>query len=93
MMKIRVLIADKPYSINIEREDEEVVRRAAKIVNEKIDASRRQYDATTFDHLAMAAFQISIDNEVNKEKYKYSIERLEIEELTKSVENELKNKK
>lgn len=88
-MKIRVLIADKPYSVNIEKQDEEVVRRAAKIVNTHIEASRRQYEAPTFDHLAMAAFQISIENEVNKEKFKYSIERIEIEELAKTVENEL----
>lgn len=90
-MKIRVIIADKPYSINIEREDEEVVRRAAKVINERIEVSRRQYDAPTLDHLAMAAFQVSIENEVNREKYKYSIERLELEELAASVEQELKN--
>ncbi|MEG3047141.1 MAG: cell division protein ZapA [Mucinivorans sp.] len=89
-MKIRVLIADKPYSINIEAADEEVVRRAAKVINEKIAASRLAYNTDTFDHLAMAAFDISIENEVNKEKFKYSIERIEIEELAKSLENELK---
>lgn len=88
-MKIRVLIADKPFSVNIERGDEEVVRRATKIINEKIASSRRQYDAPTFDHLAMAALHISIENEMNKEKSKYSIERLELEELARSVEEEL----
>ncbi|MEF9949777.1 MAG: cell division protein ZapA [Mucinivorans sp.] len=89
-MKIRVLIADKPFSIDIEATNEEVVRRAAKKINQQIEASRRRYDTTTFDHLAMAAFKISIENEVNKEKFKYSIERLEIEELAKTLEDELK---
>lgn len=88
-MKIRIIIADKPYSINIEARDEEVVRRAAKLINERIEHSRRSYDAPTIDHLAMAAFQISIENEQNKLKFQHSFARIELDELARTVEQEL----
>lgn len=83
------MIADKPYSITITPEEEEVVRRAAKMVNDKIAESRKKYDAPTIDHLAMASLMTSIENERNKEKYRYSVERIELDELARSVENEL----
>lgn len=88
-MKIRIIIADKPYSVNIEARDEEVVRRAAKLINERIETSRRNYNAPTIDHLAMAAFQISIENEQNKLKFHHSLDRLELDELARTVEQEL----
>ena len=88
-MRIRVVIADKPYGLTIKPEDEEVVRRAVKQINERINATRRKYDAPTIDHLAMAAFDISVENETNKAKFKNSFERLELDELARTVEQEL----
>lgn len=88
-MKIRIVIADKPYSIQIEAKDEELVRRAAKLINERVNASRRSYDAPTIDHLAMAAFHISIENEQNKYKAQHSLARVELDELLRTVELEL----
>lgn len=91
-MKIRVIIADKPFSITITPPEEEIVRRAAKKINDDIALSRRKFDAPTFDHLAMVALLTSIENEKNKEKYHYSIDRLELEELARSVDSVLDNK-
>lgn len=91
-MKIRVMIADRPYSISITPEEEEIVRRAAKKINEQIIDTRKRFDAPNIDHLAMAALKISIENEQNRQKYHYSIDRLELEELAKSVDSVLKEK-
>lgn len=40
----------------------------------------------------MVALLTSIENEKNKEKYHYSIDRLELEELARSVDSVLDNK-
>lgn len=84
-----VLIAAHKYFIDIYPEDEELMRRAVKKINDQMEALGKTYDVTTFDRLALASLLISIENEENKEKQKYSTERQELDQLAESVKRAL----
>ena len=70
-LSIKVNIADRYYPLKIESKDEEKIRRAAKLINEKILQYKQKYiDKDTQDFLAMAALQfvtktIEIDQSTN----------------------------
>lgn len=55
---INLQIAGRFYPLIINREDEEKVRKAAKVINEKVGQYQQRYrDRDGQDFLAMAAFQ------------------------------------
>jgi cell division protein ZapA len=57
-LSIRVNVADRYYPLKVNREDEEVIRRAARIINEKVIQYKQRYtDKDTQDFLAMASLQ------------------------------------
>ena len=66
-LSIRVNVADRYYPLKIERKDEEKIRRAARMINEKVLQYKQKYtDKDVQDFLAMAALQFVIkviDNE------------------------------
>jgi len=68
-LSIRVNVADRYYPLKIERKDEEKIRRAARMINEKVLQYKQRYtDKDVQDFLAMAALQFVIkviDNEKN----------------------------
>jgi len=68
-LSIRVNVADRYYPLKIERQDEEKIRRAARMINEKVLQYKQRYtDKYVQDFLAMAALQFVIkviDNEEN----------------------------
>ncbi len=70
-LSIRVNVAERFYPLKIERKDEETIRRAAKLINEKILQYKQKYtDKDTQDFLAMVALQYVIkvlQNEENQE--------------------------
>ena len=60
-LSIRVNVADRYYPLKIERKDEEKIRKAAKMINEKVLQYKQRYtDKDTQDFLAMAALQYVI---------------------------------
>lgn len=60
-LSIRVNIADRYYPLKIEREDEEKIRKAAKMINDKVFQYKTKYaDKDIQDFLAMAALQFVI---------------------------------
>jgi cell division protein ZapA (FtsZ GTPase activity inhibitor) len=60
-LSIRVNVADRYYPLKIEREDEEKIRRAARMINEKVLQYKQRYtDKDIQDFLAMAALQYVI---------------------------------
>lgn len=85
-MVIRVEIADKIYRMTINTDEEERVRKAALRIKNEIASLRKKFDTSYVDYLAMAALQISIENETNREKLEFSTERLRIEEITQELE-------
>jgi len=60
-LSIRVNIADRYYPLKIEREDEEKIRKAAKLINDKVFQYKTRYaDKDIQDFMAMAALQFVI---------------------------------
>jgi len=60
-LSIRVSVADRYYPLKIDRNQEEVIRKAAKMINEKVLQYKQRYkDKDTQDFLAMASLQYVI---------------------------------
>ncbi|WP_430810965.1 MULTISPECIES: cell division protein ZapA [unclassified Carboxylicivirga] len=60
-LSIRVNIADRFYPLRIDRNDEERIRLAAKLINEKVLQYKQRYsDKDVQDFLAMATLQYVI---------------------------------
>ena len=68
-LSIKVNLAERFYPLKIDRNDEEKIRRAAKIINEKVLQYKQKYeDKDTQDFLAMAALQFAIKMIENEQK-------------------------
>ena len=69
VLSIKIKIADREYPMKIEPDDEEVIRKAGKIINEKIKSYAQQFGIDDKqDLLAMVAFDILVDKS-QKEEY------------------------
>jgi cell division protein ZapA len=61
-LSIKVQIAERFYPLKIKGKDEEKIRRAAKLINDKVLQYKQRYtDKDTQDFLAMAALQFVIN--------------------------------
>jgi cell division protein ZapA len=66
---IRVNVADRYYPLKVERENEEKIRKAARMINEKVLQYKQRYtDKDVQDFLAMAALQYVIKLTEEEEK-------------------------
>jgi cell division protein ZapA (FtsZ GTPase activity inhibitor) len=69
-LSIKVNVAERFYPLKIERKDEEKIRKAAKLINERVLQYKQNYpDKDIQDFLAMAALQFVIrmlDHENNQ---------------------------
>jgi cell division protein ZapA (FtsZ GTPase activity inhibitor) len=62
-LSIKVNLVDRYYPLKIERKDEERIRKAAKLINERVLQYKQRYtDKDTQDFMAMAALQFVIKN-------------------------------
>ncbi|MFZ0471803.1 MAG: cell division protein ZapA [Bacteroidales bacterium] len=60
-LSIRVNVADRYYPLKVEGENEERIRKAARLINEKVLQYKQRYiDKDAQDFLAMAALQYVI---------------------------------
>jgi cell division protein ZapA len=70
LLSIRVNIAERFYPLRVERADEEKIRKAAKLINDKIIQYQKRYvDKEAQDFLAMAALQYVTKVIEYEEKY------------------------
>ena len=61
MLSIKVQIAERFYPLKIKRLDEEKIRKAARLINDKVLQYKQRYtDKDTQDFMAMAALQFVI---------------------------------
>ena len=61
-LSIKVQIAERFYPLKIKRQDEEKIRKAAKLINDKVLQYKQRYtDKDTQDFMAMAALQFVIN--------------------------------
>jgi cell division protein ZapA (FtsZ GTPase activity inhibitor) len=66
---IRVNVADRYYPLKVERDNEEKIRKAARMINEKVLQYKQRYtDKDVQDFLAMAALQYVIKLTEEEEK-------------------------
>ncbi len=92
-LSININIADRLYPLRIERKDEENIRKAAKIINDKVAQYKQKYVSKDLqDCLAMATLQFVIqkfDTE-NRNDNSQLIEELEVinDSLTEFLERE-----
>ena len=62
ILSIKIRIADREYPMKVKPEDEENVRKAGKIINERIKSYREQFGIDDKqDLLAMVAFDSLVD--------------------------------
>jgi cell division protein ZapA len=68
-LSIRVNVGDRYYPLKIERKDEEKIRKAARMINDKVLQYKQRYtDKDVQDFLAMAALQFVIKLTEEEEK-------------------------
>ena len=81
-LSIRVNVADRYYPLKVERENEEKIRKAARMINEKVLQYRQRYsDKDIQDFLAMAALQFVIKMLESENRFEVSPLVDEISEL------------
>ncbi len=62
MLSIKVQIAERFYPLKIKRQDEEKIRKAARLINDKVLQYKQRYtDKDSQDFMAMAALQFVIN--------------------------------
>lgn len=67
-LSIKIKIADREYPMKVVPEDEERIRKAGRIINEKIKAYAQQFGLDDKqDLLAMVAFDILVDKSQKEE--------------------------
>lgn len=93
-MRINIKIEGRGYPLNIDRKDEEKHRVAAKTVNETIQKYRELFrDKDAQDILAMAAFQIALNQTEMLEREDKSLFIDELKNLNDDISDFLKEKK
>ena len=92
-LSIRVNIADRYYPLKVERENEEKIRKAARMINEKILQYKQRYtDKDVQDFLAMAALQYVIKLTEEEEKLENDYIPDAIKELIQKIDSILETK-
>ena len=92
-LSIRVNIADRYYPLKVERENEEKIRKAARMINDKVLQYKQRYtDKDVQDFLAMAALQYVIKLTEEEEKLENDYLPDTIEELVNKIDTVLETK-
>jgi cell division protein ZapA len=86
-LSIKVNIADRYYPLKIERKDEEKIRKAARLINEKVLQYKQRYlDKDAQDFLAMAALQFVSKVLELEERFDTGPIEQQVKELSKELE-------
>jgi cell division protein ZapA len=92
-LSIRVNVADRYYPLKVERENEEKIRKAARMINEKVLQYKQRYsDKDVQDFLAMAALQYVIRLTEEEEKIENDYIPDAINELIQKIDSVLETK-
>jgi cell division protein ZapA (FtsZ GTPase activity inhibitor) len=90
-LSIKVNVADRYYPLKIERRDEEKIRKAARLINEKVIQYKQRYlDKDAQDFLAMAALQFVTRIIEMEEKMDASPLEQKLQDLNEEIEEYLK---
>ena len=87
-LSIKVQIAERFYPLKIDRRDEEKIRKAARVINDKVLQYKQRYtDKDVQDFLAMAALQFVIKLHDCEETENVVSLKEELNELSNELEN------
>lgn len=90
-IKINLQMAGASYPLTIKREDEQMVREAAKQVDLRLNAYREHYQSVSAERIiAMVAYQFSLENLQQKQRNDTEPYTTKIKELTKVLEDYFK---
>ena len=90
-IKINLQIADSNYPLTIKREEEQIVREAAKQVNTKLNSYREAYKSLEPNKiLAMVAYQFSLEKLQLMQRNDTRPFTEEVEKLTELLDNYFK---
>ena len=90
-LSIKVNVADRYYPLKIERKDEEKIRKAARMINEKVLQYKQRYlDKDVQDFLAMAALQFVTRVIEMEDKFDISPLEQQLQDLDEELEAYLK---
>jgi cell division protein ZapA len=82
ILSIKVRIGDREYPMKVEESDEEMVRNAAKLLNDKIKTYREQFGIEDRqDLLAMVAFDSMVE-QMKSDRSKSEIEGMVSEKIS-----------
>ncbi len=89
-LSIRVNVADRYYPLKVEPENEEKIRKAARMINEKVLQYKQRYtDKDVQDFLAMASLQYVVKLAEEEEKAGNSRLPETLNELIKKIDSVL----
>jgi cell division protein ZapA len=92
-LSIRVNVADRYYPLKVERENEEKIRKAARMINEKVLQYKQRYtDKDVQDFLAMAALQYVIKLTEEEERLENDYLPDALDELIRKIDSALEEK-
>jgi cell division protein ZapA (FtsZ GTPase activity inhibitor) len=90
-LSIKINVADRYYPLKIERKDEEKIRKAARLINEKVLQYKQRYlDKDVQDFLAMAALQFVTRVIEMEDKFDISPLEQQLQDLNEELEEYLK---
>ena len=90
-IKINLQMAGASYPLTINREDEQMVREAAKQVDLRLNGYREHYQSVSAERIiAMVAYQFSLENLQQKQRNDTEPYTTKIKELTKVLEDYFK---
>jgi cell division protein ZapA (FtsZ GTPase activity inhibitor) len=90
-LSIKVNLAERYYPLKIDRDDEEKIRRAARLINEKVLQYKQKYaDKDTQDFLAMAALQFVIKVMETEDQMDLTPFEEKVKEISEQMGNFLK---
>jgi cell division protein ZapA (FtsZ GTPase activity inhibitor) len=85
-LSINITIAERRYPMKVKRSEEEKIRKAAKVINERILQYQRMYTGRdNQDFLAMSALQFAIQVLEMKEKSDVNPAIKQIEEINQQL--------
>jgi len=92
-LSIRINVADRYYPLKVERENEERIRKAARMINEKVLQYKQRYaDKDVQDFLAMASLQYVIKLTEEEEKVENDDIPVTLNELIRKIDEVLDEK-
>ena len=90
-LSIKVNLAERYYPLKIDRDDEEKIRSAARLINEKVLQYKQKYaDKDTQDFLAMAALQFVIKVLETEDQMEMTPFEVKVKEVSDRMDKVLK---